>query len=103
MAGHRHLCGRFLSEPIGKVGIVHGTEEQHEASGGQYSAENEGVGHLKDEAQQPGQYENIDQNISAEAKKAFQSPGTHKLSLSPVIIAVVCIAPRVMVRLVGIF
>ena len=59
----------LLGQPIGEPGVVHRAEEQHQPGGGKNSAEHQRIRHLQHEAQQPGQHENVDQNIGAETEE----------------------------------
>ena len=70
------ICAaRLLRQPIGKPSVVDRAEEQHQPERGEDSAEDQRIRHLENVAEEPGQDENVDQDVSAEPEEGVPISG----------------------------
>ena len=65
----------LLGQPIGEPGVVDRAEEQHQPEGGKNSPEHQRIRHLEHVAQQPGQHENVDEDVGAEPEEGVPVAG----------------------------
>ena len=58
----------------GQPGVIDGAQEQHQPDRRQDAAEDDRIGQLEHEPQQPGQHQHVDENVGAEAEKGVPVP-----------------------------